>query len=149
MEHEITLRIALVKPPAGVDFALQKGRGSIYEIVNKQRSQGRDLRFEFPVNVKGDRKAASPQFAGPFVQGPTQERFIYIDIGTAAGQFDSCWSRRLKIPLRGITWDSIDRLIADPKSVLETSVPGTGRDGGPTCATVKPFDGWRLSKQED
>jgi Family of unknown function (DUF5990) len=26
--------------------------------------------------------------------------------------------------------------------ILETKVPGTGRDGGPNCATVKPFEGW-------
>ena len=28
---EIALRIVLQQPPAGVDFALQKGRGSAYE----------------------------------------------------------------------------------------------------------------------
>jgi hypothetical protein len=26
--------------------------------------------------------------------------------------------------------------------LLETRVPGTGRDGGPNCGTVKPFTGW-------
>jgi hypothetical protein len=27
--------------------------------------------------------------------------------------------------------------------VLEARVPGVGRDGGPACATVKDFDGWK------
>ena len=144
MEQEINLRIVLVKPPAGVDFAIQNGRGRIYEPMQKQRSAGRDLLFEFTVNVKGDRKSSAPQFSGPVVQGPPAERFLYVDIGTLAGQEDSCWSRRMKIPLRGITWDMIDWLLNNPRSVLEASAPGTGRDGSPTCATVKPFDGWKL-----
>jgi len=144
MEHEINLRIILVKPTAGVDFAVQNGRGRIYEPMQKQRSVGKDLVFGFTVKVKGDRESAEPQFAGPVVQGPPADRFLYIDIGTLAGQDDSCWSRRMKIPLRGITWDIIDWLMSNPKSVLEASVPGTGTDGSPACATVKSFDGWKL-----
>ena len=144
MESELTLRIVLEKPPADVDFGLQKGRGSDYETIQKQRSKAKALQFEFTVGLKPGQKDALPTFHGPLVQGPPAQRFIYIDIGTCAGQTDSCWSRRLKIPLSGITWDMVDRVLADPKSVLETRVPGTGRDGGPTCATVKPFAGWKL-----
>lgn len=144
MESEVTLRIVLEKPPADVDFGLQKGRGSAYETIQKQRSKAKDLQFEFTVGLKPGRKDALPTFLGPLVQGPPAQRFIYVDIGTCAGQTDSCWSRRLKIPLSGITWDMVDRVLVDPKSVLETRVPGTGRDGGPTCATVKPFAGWKL-----
>ena len=144
MERALKLRIVLEKPTAGVDFGLQKGRGSDYETVQKQRSKGDDLSFEFTVAVKAGSKEAAPRFLGSLVQGPPVERFIYIDIGTSAGQADSCWSRRLKIPLTGITRDMIDRLLDHPEAVLETRVPGTGRDGGPNCATVKPFDGWKL-----
>ena len=146
MERELTLRIVLEKPPAGVDFGLQKGRGSDYETIQKQRSKAKDLRFEFTIGLKASHKDGTPAFAGPLVQGPSNERFIYIDIGTCAGQTDSCWSRRLKIPLSGITWDIIERLLANSESVLETRVPGTGKDGGPTCATVKPFSGWKLQR---
>lgn len=142
MERELTLRIVLEKPPADIDFGLQKGRGSSYETIQKQRSKGKDLHFEFTVRVKPASKDPAPNFLGSLVQGPTGERFIYIDIGTCAGQTETCWSRRLKIPLRGITWEMIDRVSADAESLLETRVPGTGRDGGPTCATVKPFAGW-------
>jgi Family of unknown function (DUF5990) len=147
MEHELRLRIVLEKPPVGVDFGLQKGRGSAYETIQKKRSKTEDLFFEFTVVVKSGRKDAMPTFLGPFVQGPPGERFVYIDIGTYAGQTDSCWSRRLKIPLRGITWDMIDRLADDSQALLETRVAGTGRDGGPTCATVKPFAGWKLERR--
>jgi hypothetical protein len=146
MDDELTLRIILEKPPAGVDFGLQKGRGNDYETIQKQRSKGKDLIFEFPVKVKAGGKEA-PGFLGPHVQGPPGARFVYIDIGTYAGQTDTPWSRRLKIPLTGITREMLDRLSAQSQSVLETRVPGTGKDGGPTCATVKPFAGWRLVPQ--
>lgn len=146
MERELTLRIVLEKPPADVDFGLQKGRGSDYETIQKQRSRAKDLYFEFTAGVKAGGKDAMPTLLGPFVQGPPVQRFVYIDIGACAGQTDSCWSRRLKIPLSGITWEMVDRVLADPKSVLETRVPGTGKDGGPTCATVKPFEGWKLGR---
>ena len=137
MDRELTLRIILEKPTAGVDFGLQKGHGSNYETVQTQRSKGIDLHFECDVRVSRA-KDGSPNFLGPFAQGPSGQRFIYIDIGTCAGQTDTCWSRRLKIPLHGITWEMIDAAKG-----LETRVPGTGKDGSPACATVKPFAGWK------
>ena len=143
MERELILRIVLEKPPAGVDFGLQKGRGSNYETIQKQRSEGNDLSFEFTVGVKFGPKDAQPGFLGSLVQGLPADRFIYIDIGTYAGQAESCCSRRLKIPLSGITRDMIDRLPDHSGAVLEARVPGTGKDGGPSCATVKPFNGWK------
>ena len=143
METEITLQIILIKPTKGVDFGLQKGSGNNYETIQKQRSDGQDLFFKFLVKIKGERaKDPLPKFSGHFAQGPAVNKFIYIDIGTYAGQTETCWSRRLKIPLSGITWSDIDKLISNANLILETSVPGTGRDGGPNCATVKPFDGW-------
>lgn len=144
MNQEIAIRIILESPPPGIDFAIQKGSGNNYETILKQRSSDKDLCFEFKISVK-ENKAGLLDFAGPYVQGPSSERFIYVDIGTAAGQFDSVWTRRLKIPLRDIPTETIQQLLADSSLVLETKVPGTGKDGGPNCATVKPFPGWNLS----
>ena len=144
MEPLLTLRIVLERPPVGVDFALQQGRGSNYKTLQKQRSARKDLYFEFTLGVKAARDEGMPVFVGPLAQGPPAERFIYLDIGTYAGQKDSCLSRRLKIPLSGITWGMIDQLAVSSQMVLEARVPGTGRDGGPNCATAKPFDGWKL-----
>lgn len=144
MNQEISIRIILESPPSGVDFAIQKGSGNNYETILKQRSGKEDLCFEFKITVK-ENQAASPDFKGPYVQGPSSERFIYVDIGTAAGQFDSVWTRRLKVPLRDISAETIQQLMTDSSLVLETKVPGTAKDGGPNCATVKPFPGWHLS----
>ncbi len=143
MESEITLQIILIKPTPEVIFGLQKGSGNNYETVQKQIFTSNDLSFKFTIKVKGDRtKETLPKFSGSFVQGSADNKFVYIDIGTYAGQSDTIWSRRLKIPLTGITWKDIDSL--SDNSMLQASVPGTGRDGGPNCATVKPFGGWHL-----
>jgi hypothetical protein len=140
----LSLHIILQKPTVGVDFGLQKGAGTQYETVQIQRSGSQDLRFELTVEIQGDRqKDDQPRFRSPFVQGKPGSRFIYIDIGEFAGQVGG-WSRRLKIPLTGITWDVIDEFTPDGARVLETSVPGALKDGSPNCATVKPFGGWTI-----
>ena len=146
MERELTFRIVLEKPPAGVDFALQKGKGTKYEIVQKQRSGSGDLRFEFTARAVVEGKGGDPNLLGPFMQGTPEARFVYIGIGTFAGQTGTEWSRRLKVPLSGITKTMIDRAARDSQ-IFETSVPGTAKDGSPSCATVKQFAGWKLVKQ--
>ena len=143
MESEIALQIVLTKPTPDVVFGLQVGAGKMYETVQKQMSRSADLTFTFSVKVKGDKSTDEfPQFSGRVVQGPSGNKFVYIDIGTYAGQSDTIWSRRLKVPLTGITWMDIESL--GKNAVLQSTVPGTGRDGGPNCATVKPFSGWYL-----
>jgi hypothetical protein len=143
VESEITLQIILTKPTQAVVFGLQKGSGNNYETVQKQTSTSNDLTFTFAIKVKGDRtKDKLPKLSGSLVQGSWDNKFVYIDIGTYAGQSHTIWSRRLKVPLAGITWTDIDSL--NNKSMLQAIVPGTGKDGGPNCATVKPFAGWHL-----
>ena len=151
MKLQLLIRIILEAPPAGVDYGIQKGSGNKYETIEKQRSGGGDLQFNFSIMIKNT-DPASPDFSGPFVQGPPGERFIYIDIGKAAGQFDTSWSRRLKIPLQNIPLKNIlmekpGILSGNEAIVMVTSVPGTAKDGGPNCATVKPFAGWYFVTQ--
>ena len=145
MEPEITLRIVLETPPPGVDFGIQKGRGSLFEVIQKQRSKGGDLSFEFSVGVKNADGSGTPDFNGPIVQGPRGGRFVYVDIGKVAGQLDTPWSRRLKVPLTGMTASQI-RGATSGAGVLSTRVPGTGKDGGPSCASVKDFAGWSTGR---
>ncbi|GAO44726.1 DUF5990 family protein [Flavihumibacter petaseus] len=143
MESKITLQVILIKPTRGVVFGVQSGSGNDYETVQKQIPASGDLSFTFTVTVKGDPiKDTLPDFSGSYVQGTRGGRFVYIDIGTYAGQSGSPWARRLKIPLTGITWNDIDALSGN--AMLQAKVPGTDKDGGPNCATLKPFDGWHL-----
>jgi hypothetical protein len=142
MNKEIAIQITLEQPPAGIDFALQKGSGNNYETTQLQRSSTGDLHFTCMIGTKTG-KDGQPDFNGPFVQGPIGQRFIYIDIGTYAGQKGTVWSRRLKVPLRDISQAMLDELTTDNK-ILRTHIEGTDKDGGPTCATPKPFAGWRV-----
>jgi len=118
-------RIVLDKPPAGIDFGLQVGKGPGYKTIQVQRSQGKDLEFTFELEA----------LRGPMVQGSGTERFVYIDIGTCAGQRDTTCARRLKVQLDAGLFDGKTK-------AWKVRMPGTARDGGPMCASVKPFPGW-------
>ena len=134
-------------PPAGVDYGIQEGSGSVFKTIAKHRSTGQDLLFDFQIQFRFDDDGI-PVFTGPVVQGPKDGRFVYIGIGTFAGQKDSVWQRRLKIPLRDITKKMILQVQSDPNLLLASTVPGVAKDNGPNCGTVKPFDGWRVESRE-
>jgi Family of unknown function (DUF5990) len=143
METEIPLRITLIAPPPGVRFAMQSGR---HDLVQPRSMTGDAIVFDFAVRVKDNRADGRPNFLGAFAQGPQDARFVYVNSGTSAGQAESCWTRRAKIPLTGITWDLIERLQAKAGAVLEAHIRGAGRDGGPACATVPLLDGgWAMT----
>jgi len=136
----LRLRIIVVGPPPGVRLQLQCGR---HELQPPTRQSQAATTFDFEVRV-GTRAGSQPNFLGAFAQGPPAGRFVYINSGTAAGQADSEWTRRAKVPLTGITWALIERARL-AGSVLEAEIAGTGRDGGPACATVPLLSGgWRL-----
>ncbi|MCY7422491.1 MAG: DUF5990 family protein [Chitinophagaceae bacterium] len=141
MKHEIELRIMLDAPPTGVLFGVQQGKGSIYQITQKQLSNGGMLVFDCTITAIATEE--SIDFKGEVVQGKRGERFIYISIGSMAGQLNATWSRRLKIPLTGISMEMMEANQKNKKVALQTTVAGTAKDGGPNCATPKPFMGWQ------
>lgn len=146
-ESEVHLQITLLAPPAEVDFGIQQGKANDSTTVQRTRSNGGDLSFRIAVTVKNNREDGLPNFLGPFAQGPTTERFVYIGVGTAAGQMDSPWQRRIKVPLAGISWELIEQAAADSKMVLEARLPGKGKYGTPSCATIRPLDGWKCVRE--
>jgi hypothetical protein len=75
--------------------------------VQKQTPTSGDLVFEFTIDVK-DTDKSNWALVGPFAQGTPQDRFVYLNIGANAGQIGSPWSRRLKIPIFGITKATIE-----------------------------------------
>lgn len=137
MDAELALRIVLVDPPRGVTFALQRGKS---DLVPPSRSTPKELVFDLTVRVRDEDQ---PNFLGPFAQGPRGARFVYVNSGTCAGQTNTPWSRRAKVDLSGITWPLIKRAKGVP---LEARFAGTGRDGGPACATVPLLGGgWQIA----
>jgi hypothetical protein len=142
MHDELPLRIVVTNPPAGVTFAVQRGR---HGLLPPTRRTADAMVFDFTVRV-GERDG-KPNFLGEFAQGTPADRFVYVNSGTSAGQAGSCWQRRAKVKLSGITRELIGRALVQPGAVLEARFAGIGRDGGPSCATVPLLDGgWRLAR---
>jgi hypothetical protein len=138
---EVALRITLVDPPAGVLFALQRGKD---QPVAQTRASGPELSFDFHVEV-GGAADGEPVFYGPFTQGPPDGRFVYVNSGTYAGDTASEWGRRAKVPLGGLTGSLIAETLQTPESFLEARISGKSRDGGAVCASVPLLPpGWRV-----
>ncbi|MFN2438261.1 MAG: DUF5990 family protein [Chitinophagaceae bacterium] len=114
----MTIKIIVESPTPGVDYGLQEGKGTDFKTIQTKRGNGENLEFECRVRVKlsGDNV---PVFLGAYAQGPANERFIYIDIGKFAGQKDSSWDRRLKIPLSGITCQMIKHALTVSSCKIE------------------------------
>jgi len=144
MTAEVSVRIILVDPPPGVAFGVQRGRGARYETLQVQQRTRGDIVFDFSLTVNDSRKDGLPNFTGPFAQGPSDGRFLYLDVGTYAGQKDTSWSRRIKIPLQGITWPLVKKATAKPGLALAAKIPGKGKDGRPSCATVRLLGDWEI-----
>lgn len=139
MPNEINLKIVLQNPLAGTIYGLQKGKGPNYETIQAQLGDGKDLYFEFVVQVK-QTKGSVFSFSGPHVQGTPVNRFVYINIGSYAGQAGAKWSGRMKIPLPA-------NALLDEQFNTDTlrwycTVPGRTKEGKPMFATVKSFGGW-------
>ena len=133
----------LVNPPPDVAFGIQKGHGAKYETVLIQLGGKGDLQFDLELDLKSAPHGAL-NFVGPFAQGTATDRFVYIGVGTFAAQTDSIWSRRIKIPLSGITKRLIREVLSKPGRRLVARIPGTGRDGTPSCATVTLMGEWKV-----
>jgi hypothetical protein len=48
------------------------------------------------------------------------------------------------VPLEGITWELIRKIVRKPGYRLSAKIPGTGKDGGPNCATVQLLGAWEI-----
>ena len=130
MADTVTLRLIIDDPVPGVRYSLQKD-----DMPFEPRTAGEGpLAFEVPITLQPDGR-----MTGPFVrrEGPVR-RFVYIRIGTSAGDHAAAWSRRAKIDIHDIPKAL---LVSDAR--LEVHRPGRGKDGSPACATVRPVIGWR------
>jgi hypothetical protein len=140
---EIPLRIVVRQPPAGVTFAVQRGKS---DLTPPAAATAQSIVFDLTVRIGARQANEPPNLLGPYAQGKPGARFVYVNSGTYAGQADSCWSRRAKVSLQGITWTEIDRVRASSASVLECTIGGIGRDGGPVCASVPvPAGDWKIT----
>jgi hypothetical protein len=135
--QQITLRLTIGDPVAGVAYSLQNKKSEPVGIVV---AGDQPLSFDVPVDV-----APGPRFLGEFVrrEGSTR-RFVYIAIGGQAGYSSSPWSRRAKIDIHDLPADLLEKALAG--SVVEALLPGRAKDGGPACATLRPLGSWKVAE---
>jgi hypothetical protein len=72
-----------------------------------------------------------------------ESRSVYIAIGAQAGDHTSLWSRRVKVDIHELPIELLDKALAG--KVLEGRLPGRDKEGGPSCATLRPLNGWQVT----
>ncbi len=137
-EVSIRMRIVVEQPVAGVLHSLQEDDAPLDP---KRSTAGEPLAFEFPVRVTRPTGEAAAKFSGKQVRREGKERrFVYVRIGTAAGDPASPWTRKMKIDIHDIDPALLGEAMAG--QVLEGRLNGTARYGSPACATIRPVT-WR------
>jgi hypothetical protein len=143
-DRPITLRLTIVHPPPGVRWAVQLGRDELLPPTSVAPDR---LVFEVPLTL-GPNQRGTLQLRGAAVQGPPAARFVYVNSGKRAGDWGAAWDRRAKVPLTTIDVASLRTLAGEV--ILEATMHGTARDGGPACASVPLVDGaWKVRARSD
>ena len=141
MKRQVGIRIRVLDAVKGVAMQVQRGRDELLPPVKKSASE---LVFEFDIDV--DLSSGTPNFLGAYAQGPRNARFVYVNSGTYAGHPNSVFGRRAKLSLMTVTKAQVEDALNSKSARLETSFAGTGKDGGPTCASVKGLE-WKVVKK--
>ena len=145
MPESLPVRIVLLAPPAGSRWALQVGRAKAATLQPPDLATPERVVLATSLTLAAPGADGALDFRGAPVQGPRGGRFLYATSGKRAGDGASAYDRRAKIPLAGLTAALLDRWRTTPGAWLEARVAGTGRDGGPACATVPLLDGgWQV-----
>jgi hypothetical protein len=122
---------------ASVFVGVQRGR----EVIEEVRADAREVRFELEFRV-GEKKDGSPNFLGPFAQGPVDDRFFYLSWGVGERAGRTRMFRRLKVRLGHLTWAQIRRSTSRGEP-LRVTLRLTDARGGPLCGSAKPpFVAW-------
>ena len=140
MKHDIPVRVTVRQPLQSVVMKVQRGKD---ELLDPIPTTSEELVFEF--DLTADLSQETPNFLGKYSQGPKDARFIYVNSGTYADQHLTCSSRRAKLSLMSVTRDQVEDVLVK-NEILACEFDGVGRDGGPTCATVKGLV-WKVVKR--
>lgn len=138
---DLPLCIVVEEPVRGLALALQRGQAGKATLLPPARNSLAAVAFELEVTVDGSLSDGRPRLLGPFVQGPPDARFVYLAVGKRAGQVESPWDGRVKVPLGALGWDRIEEL--SPKGRLIARIAGQSSKGGPALASVRLLlPGW-------
>ena len=113
-----------------VFVGVQRGR----DVIEEVRADARQATFVLDFRV-GRKKDGSPNFLGPFAQGPVDDRFFYISWGLGAAPGKTRMFRRLKVRLGHLTWPQLRR--AAKGEPLQVALRLTDAKGTPLCGSAK------------
>jgi hypothetical protein len=113
-----------------VRLGIQKGK----EVVDDVPADVREVLFTVPLRVEPDSMTGQPNFLGPFAQGRSQERFIYLCWGK---RINKGWEgfRRVKVHLKHLTWQQIEAALQQGQPI-KFSFDMTDAKGGPVCGSL-------------
>jgi hypothetical protein len=139
-QTEIRMRLVVEAPVPGIAHSLQDKKN--HPVDARVSQAGEPLAFDSPVRI-----GPGPKFYGEQVrrEGP-ERRFVYIAVGTQAGDCSSRWSRRMKVDIHDIPQPLLDGALAG--KLLVGTLNGTGKDGTPACATIRPVR-WGLAETKN
>lgn len=138
---DLPIRIVVDDPIAGLALAQQRGQSAKAALIPPVSRSAEGVAFDLEVTVAGALADGRPRLLGPNVQGPPEARFVYLCVGRYAGQADSPWAGRVKVPLGDLTSEKIEAL--PPGGRLTARIPGRSPRGGPALATVRLLPpGW-------
>ena len=137
-EHIITIEIVCTKlpgtqwgGPGTVHLGIQRNK----DFADAQPADRESIVFrpEFRVRRQPD---GSPNFLGPFAQGPRQERFIYLNWVTMVGKSPVASPGRVKLHLNHIEWAHVEKAVIKKKA-LKVTLQLTTAKGRPVFASVR------------
>ena len=144
----IRLRVQLIDPPVDYAFCLQRGKGAKAErldYVEVTRQETEAIKFDLDVTVRKARNSTEPDIFGPFVQGPSGARFFYLCVGQVIETGDPEWIGRVKVPISGLDWDTIEAAESADR-VLLGKYTASYPNGNPVQASVQLLDGgWQVN----
>jgi hypothetical protein len=132
---ELPLRIVVEDPVPGLAIALQRGEAAKAELAPPASRSAAAVVFDLEVTVDGRRPDGRPRLLGRCVQGPPDKRFVYLCVGKYAGQAESEWAGRVKVPLGDLGWAQIEALA--PGGRLVARIAGRSPKGGPALASIR------------
>ena len=135
-EAEVTLEITCLRAPT-LDgaFGLQDKSGRLQPPAQEA---GGSAVFRCQVRAKPAAASRPPHFSGAFTHGTPQERFLYLSL-RSADSLEEAWTRRIKVPLKSITWQQVEAAARHADARLACTVDGGG------SGTVKLIStGWQV-----
>lgn len=149
-EQTVRVRVCLSEAPPRACAGYAEIEGGIqrkHEVLPGEIGPDGLPRFTCELRVRRAMATGAPVFLGPYTFGPPAGRFLYVSwsaVRPSEPGSERAMFRRAKVPLGSISWPQVEETTAQPGRVLEATVPGVSRDGGPVCASVRPCDGWRV-----